>query len=136
MCFPEICFSVISHISEIRGMGEEHRGKRQESSPLSLFSELQFLMGCHPSHLEYLDFRDFPGSPVVEYPPANVGDTSSTPGLGNFSSKEQKCLLILWLQSSSAMILEPKKIKSVTVSIVSPSICDGVMGLDAMILGF
>ena len=34
-----------------------------------------------------------------------------------------KCLLILWLQSPSAVILELKKIKSVTVSIVSPSIC-------------
>ena len=43
------------------------------------------------------------------------------------------CLLISWLQSPSAMILEPKKIKSVTVSIVSPSICHEVMGLDAMI---
>ena len=47
-----------------------------------------------------------------------------------------KCLLISWLQSPSAMILEPKKIKSVTVSIVSPSICHEVMGLDAMILVF
>ena len=47
-----------------------------------------------------------------------------------------KCLLISWLQSTLAMILEPKKIKSVTVSIVSPSICHKVMGLDAMILGF
>ena len=44
-----------------------------------------------------------------------------------------KCLLISWLQSPSAMILEPPKIKSVTVSIVSPSICHEVMGLDAMI---
>ena len=34
-----------------------------------------------------------------------------------------KCLLISWLQSPSAVILEPRKIKSVTVSIVSPSIC-------------
>ena len=34
-----------------------------------------------------------------------------------------KCLLISWLQSPSVIILEPKKIKSVTVSIVSPSIC-------------
>ena len=33
-----------------------------------------------------------------------------------------KCLLILWLQSPSAVILEPKKIKYVTVSIISPSI--------------
>ena len=45
-----------------------------------------------------------------------------------------KCLLISWLQSPSAVILEPKKIKSVTVSSVSPSICHEVMGLDAMIL--
>ena len=45
-----------------------------------------------------------------------------------------KCLLISWLQSPSAVILEPKKI--VTVPIVSPSICQEVMVLDAMILGF
>ena len=44
-----------------------------------------------------------------------------------------KHLLISWLQSPSAVILEPKKIKSVTVSIVSPSICHEVMGPDAMI---
>ena len=43
-------------------------------------------------------------------------------------------LLISWLQSSSAVILELKKIKSVTVSIVSPSICYEGMGADAMIL--
>ena len=47
-----------------------------------------------------------------------------------------KHLLISWLQSPSAVILEPQKIKSVTVSIVSPSICHEVMGLDAMILVF
>ena len=47
-----------------------------------------------------------------------------------------KGLLILWLQSPSAVILEPKKIKSVTVSISSPSICHEVMGRDAMILVF
>ena len=46
------------------------------------------------------------------------------------------CLLISWLQSPSAVILEPKKIKSVTVSIVSPSICHEVMGSDAMIRSF
>ena len=45
-----------------------------------------------------------------------------------------KRLLISWLQSPSAVILEPTKIKSVTVSIVSPSICQEVMGPDAMIL--
>ena len=47
-----------------------------------------------------------------------------------------KCLLISWLQSPSAVILESPKIKSVTVFIVSTSICHGVMGLDAMILVF
>ena len=46
------------------------------------------------------------------------------------------CLLISWLQSPSAVILELKKTKSVTVSIVSPSICHEVMKLDAMILVF
>ena len=45
-----------------------------------------------------------------------------------------KCLLISRLQSPSAVILEPKKIKSVTVSIVFPSICHEVMGPDAKIL--
>ena len=47
-----------------------------------------------------------------------------------------KHLLISWLQSLSEVILEPKKIKSVTVFIVSPSICHEVMGLDAMVFVF
>ena len=47
-----------------------------------------------------------------------------------------KRLLTSWLQSPSAVILEPKKRKSLTVSIVSPSICHEVMGPHAMILVF
>ena len=47
-----------------------------------------------------------------------------------------KCLLISSLQSPPEVVLEPKKIKSVTVSLVSPSICHEVMGPDAMILVF
>ena len=47
-----------------------------------------------------------------------------------------KHLLISWLQLPSAVILEPKKIKSFTVSTVSPSICHEVMGPDAMIFVF
>ena len=47
-----------------------------------------------------------------------------------------KCLLISWLQSPYAVILEPKKIKSATVYTVSPSICHEVMGPDAMIFIF
>ena len=47
-----------------------------------------------------------------------------------------KCLLISWLQSQSTLILEPKKIKSATVSTVFPSICHEVMGPDPTILVF
>ena len=49
---------------------------------------------------------------------------------------KSKHLLISWLQSPSAVILEPPKIKSVTVPIVPPFICHEEMGLDAMILVF
>ena len=45
-----------------------------------------------------------------------------------------KCLLISWLQSPSAVILEPKKIKSVAVFIVSLSVCHEVLGLGVLIL--
>ena len=47
-----------------------------------------------------------------------------------------KCFLILWLQSPSSVILEPKKMKSVTVSFFPTSICHEVMGLGAMIFVF
>ena len=52
------------------------------------------------------------------------------------SLSRSKHLLISWMQSPSAVILEPKKIKSDTVSTVSPSIFHEVMGLDAMIFFF
>ena len=57
-------------------------------------------------------------------------------GVSVHSLPRSKHLLISWLQSPSAVILEPKKIKSLTVSIVSPSICHEVMGQDAMIFVF
>ena len=47
-----------------------------------------------------------------------------------------KCLLISWLQSPSAVILEPQNVKSLTVYVVSPSVCHEVMGPDAMIFVF
>ena len=50
--------------------------------------------------------------------------------------QRSKCLLISWLQSPSSVILEPRKIKSLAVSIVSPSICHEVIGPDAMITVF
>ena len=52
------------------------------------------------------------------------------------SLPRSKRLLISWLQSPSAVILDPRKIKSATVSSVSPSISHEVMGPDAMILVF
>ena len=50
--------------------------------------------------------------------------------------QRSKHLLISWLYPLSAVILDPKKIKSVTVSIVSPSVCYEVIGVDAMIFLF
>ena len=52
--------------------------------------------------------------------------------LGITCLPRSKRLLISWLQSPSAVILETRKIKSVTVSIVSPFICHEVMGLDTV----
>ena len=52
------------------------------------------------------------------------------------SLPRSKCLLISWLQSPSAVILELIKRKSVAISLVSPCICHEVMGLDAMIFIF
>ena len=53
-----------------------------------------------------------------------------------FNMLSSKGLLISWLQSPCAVILKPKKMKPLTVSIVSSSICHEVMGPDAMILNF
>ena len=58
------------------------------------------------------------------------------PRLGITFLARSKHLLISWLQLPSAVILEPPKIKSLTISIVSPSICHEVMGPDAMVLVF
>ena len=52
------------------------------------------------------------------------------------SLQRSKRLLISWLKSPSAVILEPPKIKSDTVSTLSPSICHEVMGPDALIFVF
>ena len=52
------------------------------------------------------------------------------------SLQRSKRLLISWLKSPSAVILEPQKIKSDTVSTLSPSICHEVMGPDALIFVF
>ena len=56
--------------------------------------------------------------------------------LGIAFLSRNKCILISWLQSPAALILEPKEIKSLIISIVSPCICHEVMGPDAMISFF
>ena len=56
--------------------------------------------------------------------------------LGIAFLSKNKFILISWLQSPAALILEPKKIKSLIVSIVSPSICHEVIGPDVMIFVF
>ena len=66
----------------------------------------------------------------------NVSDFNMLSRLVIAFLPRSKCLLISWLQSASAEVLEPKIIKSVTVSIVSPFISHEVMGPDAMILVF
>ena len=63
-------------------------------------------------------------------------DFSALSRLVIVSLPRSKHLLIAWLQSPSAMILEPKKTKSVTASNVSPSICQEVLGPDMMTLVF
>ena len=54
--------------------------------------------------------------------------------LPSYASKEHN--FFLWLQSPSKVILEPRKIKAITVFMVSPSICHGMIGPDAMFLAF
>ena len=56
--------------------------------------------------------------------------------VGHSFSSKSKHLLISWLQSPCAVILEPPKMKSLTISVASPSLCHEVMGPDAMILVF
>ena len=77
------------------------------------------------------------------HPYMTTGKTIKVMSLSNTLSRfviaflsRSKHLLISWLKSSSVVILEPKKIKSVPVSIVSPSICHEVMGQNATILVF
>ena len=67
---------------------------------------------------------------------SNVSAFNMLPRLVMAFLPRRKCLLISWLHSPSAVILEPKTIKFVTVSIVSPFLCHEVMGPDAMILVF
>ena len=97
-----------------------------------------FVLCLHPQGC----LRSFPGENARSWEAlgeARPGQSSLSAGALRYRAwvaflPRRKHLLISWLQSLSAVISEPKKIKSVTVSIVSPSIYQEVMGLDAMIL--
>ena len=100
-----------------------------------------------PSHLPLhpipLDLPSAPGPSTCLMHPTWAGDLFHLSLLFNMLSRlvitflpRYKCLLISWLVSPSAVILEPPKIKSLTVFTVSPSICYEVMGPDTMILVF
>ena len=114
--------------------------KSQNSSHISQFKNinslvLSFLYG--PNLTSYMTTRKTIALAIQHF----VGKVMSL--LFNMLSRlviaflpRSKHLLISWLQSPSKVILEPKKIKSLTVSIVSPSVCHEVMGPDAMILVF
>ena len=112
----------------------------QDSSPTPQFkniNSLAFSLLCGPALTSIYDY--WKNHSLIRW--TFVGKIMSL--LFNMLSRlviaflpRSKHLLISWLQSPSAVILEPKKIKSLTVSIVSPSICQEVMGPDAMILVF
>ena len=104
---------------------------KSESEVARLYLSLSDPMDCNP-----------PGSSIHGIFQARVLEWVPLPSLNMLSRlvitflPRSKCLLISLLQSPPAVILEPRKIKSTTVSTVSPSICHEVMGSDAMILVF
>ena len=116
---------------------------------LAVQGALSILLQCHSSKTLILQFSVFFMIQLL-HPHMTIGKTV-TLTRWTFVSKvmslffnilsrfaiaflpRRKRLLISWLQSPSAVILEPKTIKPVTVSTVSPSICHEVMGPDDMI---
>ena len=110
----------------------------QESSPTPQFKSINYLVLSLLYAPALTSIHDYWKKPIVLTRWTFVSKEMSL--LFNTLSRfviaflpRSKCLLISWLLSSSAVILEPKKIKSVTVSIVSPSICHEVIRLDAVI---
>ena len=113
---------------------------------------LKSLLQHHSSNASILWYRGF-FIVQLSHPYTSTGNTKAltrqtfvgkvTSQLFNMLSRlviaflpRSKCLLISWLQPPSAMTLETLKIKSLTVSVVPPSICHEMMGPDAMILVF
>ena len=118
---------------EVQGTLKSLLQHHSSKAPLLLCSAFFLVQLSHP----YMTT----GKTIVLTRQAFVGKVMSL--LFNMQSRlvitflpRRKCLLISWLQSPSVVILKPKKIKPVMISIVSPSICHEVMGWDAMILVF
>ena len=116
------------------------RTLNQESSPTPQFKSINSL-ALSFLHSPTLTSIHDPGKTIALTRRTFVGKVTSL--FFNMRSRlviafhpKSKHLLISWLQSPSEVILEPEKIKSLTVSIISPFIFHEVMGLDAMILVF
>ena len=116
------------------------QGTLQQSSPAPQFEGINSL-ALSPFYCPALTFYMTTGKTIAFTIRTFVGRIMSL--LFNVLSRfviaffsRSKHLLIPWWQSPSAVILEPRKTKSLTVSIISLSICHEVMGLDAMILVF
>ena len=123
------------------------------SDLLAVQGTLKSLLQHHSSKASVLQLSAF-FMVQLSHPYMTTGNTIALTIIGTFVGKvmsllfnmlsrlvitflpRSKRLLISWLQPPSAVILKPAKIKSAIVSIVSPSICHEVMGLDAMILVF
>ena len=99
---------------------------------------------CHPAYLTYMQSTscEMLGWMKHRLESRLLGEISITSDMQikHYTETLKSCLpeplFISWLWSPSLVILEPKKIKSVTVSTISPYICHEVMGPDAMILAF
>ena len=119
---------------------------------LAVQGTLKSLLQCHSSKASFLQYSNF-FIVQLSHPYMTIGKSIALTRhtflrkvmslLFNILSRliiaflpRNKCLLISWLQSPSAVILEPPKIQSVTIYIASPSICHEVMEPDAMIFRF
>ena len=113
------------------------QGTLQESSPTPQFESINSLVLSLLCGLALTSIHDYWKNCSFDYMNKVISLLFST--LSRFVMAfllRSEGLLISWLQSPFTVILEPKKIKSVTISIFSPSICHEVMGLDVMILVF
>ena len=120
----QLSFSCSVVSDSLRPHGLQHAGPSCPSlSPRVFWNSCPLSQWCHPTISSFV-------SPFSSYPPSFPASVAFR--LVITFLPRNKCLFISWLQSPSSVILEPKKIKSDTVSTVYPSICHEVMGPDDM----